>query len=207
VSIVTTLLAFVVIVPFMVGAFFFKRLSLPYKSIFYLCGLWVMAEVYSYVLRINGIENAHVSYVLTALEIFLFASFYANASPRHYTTRFIKRVSLSGFLLVGIDYIIFSTPLNTFSLSIEYFILTGFALYLFYEITTNKSSESYTLINFTLLFYTLSSFPYFFAWEWLRISDMELLLTLSYIHSFVHAICYFIMAYILWRSSLLYSVR
>jgi hypothetical protein len=207
VSSVITILAFTVLIPFGAGLLLHKRIPTGYINIVFLCGLWFIAELYSYVLRVNNIMNAHVSYILTAFEIFFYASFYASACGNNFAYRLIRRIGFLGFLLVVFDYLVFKTPLNTFSLSVEYIILTCFALYLFYEIVTNKSPKDYALMNFVLLFYVLSSFPYFFAWEWLRTSNMSLLVVLANIHSFVHAICYMVIAYILWKSSLSYSVH
>ncbi|MFZ6011183.1 MAG: hypothetical protein ACOYXT_12625 [Bacteroidota bacterium] len=204
---IVTILAFSVVIPLAIGLVLFRKIPAAYRSIVFLCGLWLAAEIYSYVLRVNDVMNAHVSYILTAFEIFFFASFYAFACSNHKAVRWIGRLSFSGFAIVTLDAIIFNTPLNTFSLSFEYLLLTGFAVYLFYEIVSAKASKEYSFINFVLLFYLLSSFPYFFAWEWLRISNMELLLVFAGLHSFVHAACYLLMAVILWRSSLSYSHR
>jgi hypothetical protein len=196
-----------VIFPLAVGIANHNRIRPAYRLITLLCGLWLLAEVYSFILRQTGSTNTHISFILTAFEILVFSFFYARVVARKNASIFFKRISIIGFVLVAIDIFVFRTPLNTFSLAIEYFLLTGFALYLFYEIIAGWTSREYVGINFVLLFYMLSSFPYFFIWEWLRIWDMELLRLLAFIHAVVHAVCYFIMSYVIWKSSLSYSVR
>jgi hypothetical protein len=204
---ITTILSFSVIVPLLVGIFSFRHLSNAYKMIVYLCAIWLAAEIYSYILRINNIVNAHVSYSLTAFEIFLYALFYYNACRNQKAQKLFYKIAPLGLVLIVADYLMFDTPLNTFSLSVEYIVLTGMGLYLFYEISIGLASKAYSLINFTLLFYLLSSFPYFFAWEWLRVANMDLLMIFNISHLLVHTICYFVMGFVLWKSSLSYSVR
>ncbi len=175
--------------------------------IVYLCAIWLAAEIYSYVLRINNIVNAHVSYSLTAFEIFLYALFYYNVCQDRKARNVFYKIAPLGLVLIVADYLIFDTPLNTFSLSVEYVALTCMGLYLFYEISIGLASKEYSVVNFTLLFYLLSSFPYFFAWEWLRVDNMDLLMIFNISHLLVHTICYFVMGFVLWKSSLSYSVR
>lgn len=204
---IITILAFTVLIPLAMGVRYFHRIEPSNRALVYLCAIWFAAELYSYLLRINNIGNAHVSYVLTGFEIYFYSLFYSQVCHDRYLGKMIGKVGYFGFLLPIADYLFIGTPLNTLSLLLEYVILTCFAIYLFYEIVTGRTSEKYSVINFTLLFYMLSSFPYFFAWEWLRSTNLDLLRALGNVHSIVHSICYQIMAFILWKSSLSYSVR
>jgi len=195
-----TILSFVVVIPAAVGVLRYSRIPDALEPVVWLCIMWLFAEVYSYSLRVNGIMNAHVSYVLTAFEIFLFSKFYDRACTL-VSKNVFSIIGWGGFVLVACDFIFINTPLNTFSLSVEYVIVTIYALLLYYEIVVHKSSRQFYGINLILLFYMLSSFPYFFAWEWLRVSDMKLLLLFGNVHAIVHTICYLLMALILWKSS------
>lgn len=200
-----TILAFSVVIPFAVGVRFYNRIPSAYRIIVWLCGVWIVAEIYSFTIASLGISNAHVSYVLTLLELWLFTGFYYRIIHRHRST-FMAVVYLGAGLVLG-DAVLIGTPLNTFSLTVEYIVLTCFCLYLFYLIIIGAASVRDLLINFTLLFYLLSSFPYFFAWHWLRTSNMDMLLVFANIHSVVHALCYQVIAYTIWKSQSSYSVQ
>jgi hypothetical protein len=189
-----------------VGLIYFRRAPVTIQIIVILCGVWFTSELYCFTLRLYHLPNTHVSYVLTAVEIYFFSGFYMHAC-RHFKQVF-KRLAFVGVPLVLIDLIVFQTPLNTFSLSVEYIGLTCYSLYLMYEMIIGDSSDKYATLNFTLLFYLLSSFPYFFAWEWLRVEDMDLLKTFALVHAYVHAACFLLLTYLIWRhSTLSFSAR
>lgn len=200
---VVTILSFIVVIPLAFGIRVFHRIPKALQYIVLLCAAWFITELAMYCLRIQGITNASLSYLLTAVEIYLFAAFYFVSTG----TRIIRWIAFLGVPLIAFDWILFGTPLNTFSLAIEYLLITGLALHLFYQITCGRASADFFVINLTLLFYLLSSFPYFVAWEWLRTTNMDLLTTMSFIHLYVHAICYLVITFELWRSSLSYSHR
>jgi len=196
-----TVLAFTVIIPTIVGMMFYRHIDKGFKPIVWLCAVWTIAEIYSYILRIKGQQNAHVSYVLTAIEIYLFSDFYDHACtlvPR----KVFNIIGASGFLIVMLDFYFFRTEINTFSLTVEYVLLTAYIIYLFYENVVENVSRQYYLLNMTILFYTLSSFPYFFTWEWLHSDNVGLLTIFGNVHAIIHAVCYFVIAFILWKSSL-----
>jgi len=198
-----TILSFVVVIPFAIGMRYFNRMPQAMSVIVLLCGAWSITEILMFSLRVQGINNAFLSYALTAVEVYLFSGFYFHTTGN----RYIRMIAFSSIPLVVFDYLVFGTPLNTFSLVVEYILITGMAVYLFIQITRRKASADFFLINLTLLFYFLSSFPYFLAWEWLRTTNMDLLGLLAGIHLYVHAICYLIIAFTLWKSQLSYSAR
>jgi hypothetical protein len=196
-----TILAFTVIIPTIVGMTLYRRIDKAFKPIVWLCVVWTAAEVYSYMLRINGSQNAHISYILTAIEIYLFSRFYDQACtlvPRY----IFKLIGISGFFIVAFDFYFFRTGINTFSLTVEYILLISYIVYLFYENVMENTSRQYYFFNIVVLFYTLSSFPYFFTWEWLHSNNIPLLMIFGNIHAIVHTFCYFVIAFILWKSSL-----
>jgi len=196
-----TVLAFTVIIPTIVGMILYRRINKGFRPIVWLCVVWTIAEVYSYILRIKGVQNAHISYILTAIEIYLFSDFYNHAClllPR----KIFNVIGVSGFFIVILDFYFFRTGINTFSLTAEYILLIAYTIYLFYENVVENTSRQYYLLNMVILFYTLSSFPYFFAWEWLRSDNISLLTIFGNVHAIVHAFCYLVIAFILWKSSL-----
>ena len=196
-----TILAFTVIIAFVVGMRYYKRLPAALVPVVWLCGVWVVAEVYSFALRVNGISNAHVSYILTVIEIYLFSVFFYRVSKHPLKSVVLQSITIIGFAFALLEFILLKTPFNTFSLTFEYCFIAVASLYVFYEMTVNKISTRYLVLTLTILFYTLSSFPYFFAYEWLRISNVALLMSLAGIHSYVHAICYLVLTFVIWKSS------
>lgn len=195
-----TILAFTVLIPTIVGIVHYNRISIGYKPIVWLCILWSTAEVYAYLLRINGMNNAHISYLLTAVEIYLYANFYDRACSLIPSKTF-KIVGIAGIVLTTLDFIIFRTAINTFSLTAEYILISAFVLYLFYENVAENRSREYYFMNLVILFYTISSFPYFFAWEWLRTDNIPLLILFGNVHAGIHAICYILITFLLWKST------
>jgi hypothetical protein len=211
-SFLITILSFVVVIPFAFGVAVFNRIPKALQFLVMLCGAWFITEIFMFVLRMQGAQNAFLSYPLTAVEIMLFVLFYLRATrsgrrPRRTSDYFFAVIFFLSIPLVVFDWYYFGTPLNTFSLSVEYILITGMALYLYAQTVSGKAPADFSTVNLTLLFYFLSSFPYFVAWEWLRTSNLELLKVLSWFHLYVHAICYLVFTFTLWRSSLSYSVR
>lgn len=204
---VITILAFTLTIPLLAGVIYYKRLPQPLRPIVYLLAVYFIAEGYMFALRFHKIPNMHVSYFLTACEIYLFSSLYAQICANQKAISVINSLRWSGVVLVLLDYVVFGNEMNTFSLTIEYILLAAYGVYFYYETLTDQSTDRYSVLNFTLLFYMLSSFPYFFAWEWLRVSDMNWLRLLASTHAYMHATCYLFLTYIIWRFSLRLSAR
>lgn len=200
---IITLTAFSVGIPFVVGLLCVKRLPWELTPFVMLCGVWFMAEGYSYILRARGISNAHVSYFITPLEIFFFATYFFRQNP---PTKFFNDtigwlVAAGGVIVVCIDYIAFKGSMNTMSLAIEFAFVTCLCIYTFFN------TSRYTALNLTVLFYLLSSFPYFFAYEWLRVNYLSHLMLLGGVYAYTHSACYIIMAVLIWKYSSSLSAR
>lgn len=195
-DIIITITAFTVAIPFVVGLYFYKRVPWELVPVVILCGVWLMAEGYSYYLRARGLSNAHVSYLLTPLEIFLFTTFYFRLNGNRFSDALGWSVSAGGLAIVLCEYLTLNSPLNTFSLGFEFILVTLLSVYTFFQ--TSKHS----LLNLTLLFYILCSFPYFFAWEWLRVNNVSHLMLFASIYAYTHSACYIIMAIVIWKYSL-----
>jgi hypothetical protein len=198
-----------VVIPFAFGLLFFNRIPKAFRFIVYLCGAWTLTEVAMFILRMQGISNAFLSYPLTAVELMLYSLFYlrTNTGLRSIAGNFFAVVFWSSVPLVLLDAFLFSTPLNTFSLTVEYILVGAMSLILFWQIVRGEASANFFTINLITLFYLLSSLPYFVAWECLRSNNMDLLTVLAGIHLYVHAFCYLAITFSLWRSSLSWSPR
>jgi hypothetical protein len=196
-----------VVIPFAFGIAMFKRIPKALQFIVSLCGAWFITEIFMFSLRINGQTNAFLSYPLTAVELILYAEFFYYSTSRSKADYFFAVVFWSAIPLVVVDSFLFATPLNTFSLTVEYILVAVMSLILFWQIVRGEASTQFLTINFILLFYLLSSLPYFAAWEFLRSSDMDLLKVLAGIHLYVHAICYLALTFIICRFSSSWSPR
>lgn len=195
-----TITAFSVIIPFLVGVVYRKHLSAELMPIVLLCGLGLLAEVYCYVLRVYGISNVHVSYILTPLETYLYMAFFFHVSHLFSHKRALIVVAIVSALALA-DYILLKGSLNTLSLSAEFMIITSLCIY------TYLRESRYSLLILTILFSTLTSFPYFFAYEWLRVTNVQALIYLSYVFAVTHSACYLIIAYVIWKHSSSSAVR
>lgn len=194
-----TITAFMVLVPFAVGVRYYRELPTAIIPLVWLLGTWSVAEVYCFVLRLYHVSNSHVSFILIPTQLVLFLVFYFRASP---TFKFPIPLMAIGFVVTALDYVV-GNQFSSLGISYQYIVVVALNCYLYYEIVTYKASQHYFGVNLTLLFYLLSSFPYFFAYEWLRIRDMHALMLLGNIHAGMHAICYLVLAYQIWKSSLL----
>lgn len=193
---IVTITAFSVVVPFAVGLFYYKKTPAELVPIVMLCGVWLAAEIYCYYLRMQGKSNAHVSYILTPIEIFLYTSFYFRiAGSSRLSDRIGWAISAAGLIITITEYFLLSKQFNSISLAIE------FALIAFMSVYTYLGTNRYPLLNLTILFYALASFPYFFTYEWLRVNNLSLLMLLAGIYSYTHSVCYILMALILWKRS------
>lgn len=201
-----TITAFSVIIPFVVGVWHYRQMPTAFHPIVWLLGAWTLAEVYSYILRINAINNAHISFVLTAIEVFLFCVFYGKSSSR-LSGNVAGSIVITGIILVCTEYIFTSGEFSTYSITFEYIVVASLSFFLYYEHVMQRASSATFGINLTILFYLLCSFPYFFAYEWLRITNMHALMVLATIYAVMHSICYLILAYLIWKSSSLSLAR
>jgi hypothetical protein len=188
-----------VLIPFAVGLRYYKRVPSALWPIIILCGVWSAAEIYSYVLRMQSISNAHVSFILTVLEVYLFCAFFRALKVNQ--SNIVYQVTLT-----VVEYFAGDGQFNKYTLTFEYVVVTYFAVrYLLNASDIISSIES--RITLIILSYMLLSFPYFLSWDWLRVTNINLLKVLGNTFAFSHAGCYLLMAYVIWKHSSSYSVR
>jgi hypothetical protein len=198
-----TITAFSVGVPFAVGVYHRRRVPYELVPIVLLCGVWLLAEILSYYLRAKGQHNAFVSYFLTPLEVFLFTTFFFRIGTINFRNNEIIgwTITAGAVMISGFEYIFVHGELNAISLACEFGLIT------FLSVHTYLRSSQYPLLILTLLFYTLTSFPYFFAFDWLRANNLSVLMLLASIYAYTHTCCYLLIAIILWKKSTSSAVR
>ena len=201
-----TILALSVVLPVIAGVTRVSLTPAPIRLLTLLCAVWLTSDVVNHILREQNLHNAQVSYILTGAEIFIVSHLYRSLLSNRMLHKQLPIVAWLGLPLGIIEWYLVGGEINTVSLVIEFVLFMTLAMVLFYESTMRPVSPLYRTLNYVLVFYFASSLPYNFAWEWLKDLDFSLLLAMNYAHGIIHAACYILFTWMIWRSSLSYSV-
>lgn len=162
-----------------------------------------------HVLNLYGISNAFVTYIGSTFEFIIFTGIFIHASSWNYRPhwKIIRAIGFAGAFIPAITWLVFRTEFATAAFAVEYTYVISLCIYVFYQVAIGEADREYLPLTLVIIFYLLGSFPYLFAWEWLKTLDMQMLIALGWTHAAIHTLCYFIFTYLIWRSSLSFSAR
>lgn len=202
-----TILALSVAIPTGAGLIRINLLPAPMLYLTLLCAAWLLSDLTNHWLRNQNIHNAQVSYILTGIEIYLVSNLYRSLITNRWLRNLLPIISVLGLPLGIAEWYLVGGEINTYSLVLEFVLFISLAMVLFYESILRPVAPLYRTLNYVLVFYFAASLPYYFAWEWLKDLDFSLLLAMNYTHGFVHAGCFLLFTWTIWKSSLSLSVR
>jgi hypothetical protein len=195
--------AFVVTIPLTVGIVLYRKLAPAGKYLTLLLVSWFTAELFSYVLRVNGYENWTVYFLLSFAEIVLVTMFYKQIYSNRHAKSIIVWIAWIGIAIVPSEFAIANGPDNTVTMFFEctFFIVMG--LYALYEGVFQKSETNYTLVVGCLMIFFLGSAVYFSTWRFMKY-DEALFRLFGHVHGVLLIACYLAFSVSLWRLRLSY---
>lgn len=199
-------LALSVIIPLLVGFFYFKRLSPAYQYIVFLLAMRFISELLLVGMMKLGLNNLVFLHFYAPLEILLLSMFYLHLF-RGWNSEYKRIIWIATFVVTGISLVYSAVgnnvaEFNSFPRALESIYFTGLSIFVFYESITDPDpmGGGFYIVNGSILFYFSTCFLVF-AFSKYVASNVNNLLLMSNVHSIVIGLCNFSFALGLWKVS------
>lgn len=196
---VASISSLLVFVPAFAGVLLYKRLPRPGQIITWLLCMWFVAEsIAHFALRMNGISNWWVYFIVSVVEMGIITMFYRSIYTHEYAKRIIVWLAWLGWVITFGEYGILKEPMGPVSLLYASLFYFAMGLWFFYELVMLNASESFVWINVAIILLFVGSAVYFSTWQFMK-SDLPLFRLFTKAHAYLLVVCYTIFTVGIWR--------
>jgi hypothetical protein len=189
-----------VFIPALAGVLFYARLPRPGRIITWLFCAWFIAEAIAhFALRLNGISNWWVYFMVSLVEMVLITLFYKSIYRNTFAKQLIVWLAWLGLVVIFGEYGILHKPMGPISMLYSCIFFFAMGLWTFYEIVMLNAEEAFVWINVGLMLLFMGSAVYFSTWQFMM-QDIPLFRLFTHVHAYLLVACYLIFTIGLWRS-------